>query len=194
MIEKVIAEKSRQHSERVIELISEHREFTATRLAKQIDSYSPCRMVGDMFLSQIQRLKNNIVKVTPYLIRKSIIHCYHSLLKFNGHLNLFLRYWYGMAEALWIVVAWTGIFREYDRPTFSHVAVVYNVAIEGKVPSRNTTLSSLIKCRNCTERPLNVLSAKRKYFGSSTMPAIVLMSDWPSICSLSAIIWEESIS
>lgn len=92
MIEKVIAEKSRQHSERVIELISEHREFTATRLVEQIDSYSPCRMVGDMFLSQIQRLKNNIVKVTPYLIRKSIIHCYHSLLKFNGHLNLFLRY------------------------------------------------------------------------------------------------------
>lgn len=31
------------------------------------------------------------------------------------------------------MVAWTGIFREYDRPTFSHVAVVYNVAIEGKV-------------------------------------------------------------
>ena len=92
MIEKVIAEKSRQHSERVIELISEHREFTATRLVEQIDSYSPCRMVGDMFLLQIQRLKNNIVKVTPYLIRKSIIHCYHSLLKFNGHLNLFLRY------------------------------------------------------------------------------------------------------
>lgn len=58
-----------------------------------------------------------------------------------------------------------------------------------RLPSRNTTLSSLIKCRNCTERPLNVLSAKRKYFGSSTMPAIVLMSDWPSICSLSAIIW-----
>ena len=190
MIEKVIAEKSRQHSERVIELISEHREFTATRLVEQIDSYSPCRMVGDMFLLQIQRLKKQHRE--GYALSHQEIH--HSLLKFNGHLNLFLRYWYGMAEALWIVVAWTGIFREYDRPTFSHVAVVYNVAIEGKVPSRNTTLSSLIKCRNCTERPLNVLSAKRKYFGSSTMPAIVLMSDWPSICSLSAIIWEESIS
>ena len=50
MIEKVIAEKSRQYSERVIELISEHREFTATRLVEQIDSYSPCRTVGDMFL------------------------------------------------------------------------------------------------------------------------------------------------
>ena len=76
MIEKVIAEKSRQYSERVIELISEHREFTTTRLVEQIDSYSPCRMVGDMFLLQIQRLKkNNIVKVTPYRIRKPIIHC-----------------------------------------------------------------------------------------------------------------------
>lgn len=31
------------------------------------------------------------------------------------------------------MIARTGIFREYDRPTFSHVAVVYNVAIEGKV-------------------------------------------------------------
>ena len=49
--------------------------------------------------------------------------------------------------------------------------------LKKRLPSRTTTLSSLIKCRNCTERPLNVLSAKRKYFGSSTMPAIVLMSD-----------------
>ena len=78
MIEKVIAEKSRQYSERVIELISEHREFTATRLVEQIDSYSPCRMVGDMFLLQIQRLKKQHRE--GYALSHQEIH--HSLLSF----------------------------------------------------------------------------------------------------------------
>ena len=46
MIEKVIAEKSRQYSERVIELISEHREFTTTRLVEQIDGQSDIRTIA----------------------------------------------------------------------------------------------------------------------------------------------------
>ena len=78
MIEKVIAEKSRQYSERVIELISELRECTATRLGEQIDSYSPCRMVGDMFLLQIQRLKKQHRE--GYALSHQEIH--HSLLSF----------------------------------------------------------------------------------------------------------------
>ena len=68
MIEKVIAEKSRQYSERVIELISEHREFTATRLVEQIDSY----------LLQIQRLKKQHRE--GYALSHQEIH--HSLLSF----------------------------------------------------------------------------------------------------------------
>lgn len=191
MIEKVIAEKSRQYSERVIELISEHREFTTTRLVEQIDSYSPCRMVGDMFLLQIQRLKKQHRE--GYALSHQETH--HSLLKFNGHLNIY----FSDIDTAWLkrYESWLR-GQEFSENTigrrFRTLRLYIMSLLRERLPSRNTTLSSLIKCRNCTERPLNVLSAKRKYFGSSTMPAIVLMSDWPSICSLSAIIWGESIS
>ena len=77
MIEKVIAEKSRQYSERVIELISET-QGVYCNLVEQIDSYSPCRTVGDMFLLQIQRLKKQHRE--GYALSHQEIH--HSLLSF----------------------------------------------------------------------------------------------------------------
>ncbi|MFR8437316.1 MAG: phage integrase SAM-like domain-containing protein [Alistipes ihumii] len=117
------------------------------------------------------------------------------MLKFNGHLNIY----FSDIDTAWLkrYESWLR-GQEFSENTigrrFRTLRLYIMSLLRERLPSRNTTLSSLIKCRNCTERPLNVLSAKRKYFGSSTMPAIVLMSDWPSICSLSAIIWGESIS
>ena len=57
-IEKIIADKSSEFAERIIELKAEKKEFTATTLTEHLtDGTRAKRTVGEVFLSQIENLK-----------------------------------------------------------------------------------------------------------------------------------------
>ena len=85
-IEKIIADKSSEFAERIIELKAEKKEFTATSLTEHlIDGTHTKRTVGEVFQSQIENLKQT--GRTGYALSHREV--YNSLLKFNGHLNIY---------------------------------------------------------------------------------------------------------
>ena len=85
-IEKIIADKSSEFAERIIELKAEKKEFTATTLTEHLtDGTRAKRTVGEVFLSQIENLKQT--GRTGYALSHREV--YNSLLKFNGHLNIY---------------------------------------------------------------------------------------------------------
>lgn len=128
-IEKIIADKSSEFAERIIELKAEKKEFTATTLTERLtESTRARRTVGEVFRSQIENLKQT--GRTGYALSHREV--YNFLLKFNGHPNITFRNWYRWAETLWNLVAGTRFFRKYDRPPIRTLRAVYNVAIEEK--------------------------------------------------------------
>lgn len=85
-IEKIIADKSSEFAERIIELKAEKKEFTATTLTERLtESARARRTVGEVFRSQIENLKQT--GRTGYALSHREV--YNSLLKFNGHLSTF---------------------------------------------------------------------------------------------------------
>ena len=85
-IEKIIADKSSEFAERIIELKAEKKEFTATTLTERLtESTRARRTVGEVFQFQIEDLKQ--AGRTGYALSHQEV--YNSLLKFNGHLNIY---------------------------------------------------------------------------------------------------------
>jgi len=84
-IEKIIAEKSQQYANQLIEFRAENKSFTATTLLKSINKATNARTVGELFLFQIKQLKAE--KRTGYAM--SLLEVYNSLVKFNGHLDIY---------------------------------------------------------------------------------------------------------
>ena len=84
-IEKIIAEKSQQYADQIIEFKADKKPFTATSLILSVDKPMNTRTVGELFLSQIKQLK--ATKRTGYAM--SHLEVYNSLVKFNGHLDIY---------------------------------------------------------------------------------------------------------
>lgn len=83
---KIIADKSSEFAERIIELKAEKKEFTATTLTERLtESTRARRTVGEVFQFQIEDLKQ--AGRTGYALSHQEV--YNSLLKFNGHLNIY---------------------------------------------------------------------------------------------------------
>ncbi|MDL2297403.1 site-specific integrase [Bacteroidales bacterium OttesenSCG-928-B11] len=84
-IEKIIAEKSQQYAQQIIEFKTDNKPFTATSLIKSVNKPVIARTVGELFLAQIKQLKAE--KRTGYAM--SHLEVYNSLVRFNGHLDIY---------------------------------------------------------------------------------------------------------
>ena len=129
-IEKIIADKSSEFAERIIELKAEKKEFTATTLTEHLtDGTRAKRTVGEVFLSQIENLKQT--GRTGYALSHREV--YNSLLKFNGHLNIY----FSEIDTVWLkrYETWLrgqGFSENTIGRRFRTLRAVYNVAIEEK--------------------------------------------------------------
>ena len=84
-IERLIADKIEAYRAKMIELQAEKKEFTATSLHERVADKTTKRTVGEAFLSQIENLKQT--GRTGYALSHREV--YNSLVKFNGHLNIY---------------------------------------------------------------------------------------------------------
>ena len=84
-IERVIADKITSYRSKMIELQAENKDFTATSLHERLINPVSKKTVGELFLSQIKSLNGQ--KRTGYAL--SHLEAYNSLVKFNGHLNIY---------------------------------------------------------------------------------------------------------
>ena len=126
-IETLIANKTKEFNEKVIEFKSEDKEFTARTLIEKVSKPTKKKTVGEFFLEQIEQLQ--IAKRTGYA--KSHYHVYNSLMKFNGHLDIYFSD---------IDILWLKKYEEWQRANgdaensigirFRTLRVVYNHAIE----------------------------------------------------------------
>ena len=84
-IEKVIAEKTKAYTDKILELKAMEKEFTATTLAEKVNNPVKMKTVGEVFLDYMEKLK--MENRTGYML--SVKQVYNSLLKFNKHLNIY---------------------------------------------------------------------------------------------------------
>ena len=81
----LIASKKAEYEKEAIKLKSEGRDFTADGLHEKIQSPTVTRTVADIFNEYIEHLRQE--KRTGYM--KSVQQVYNSLVKYNGHLNIY---------------------------------------------------------------------------------------------------------
>ena len=127
---RLIAEKTKQYQEQLIEFKAENKEFTATTLVEKLTNPTKPKTVGELFTEQIQRYKT--AKRTGYAL--SIQQVYNSLIKYNKHLNIYFSD---------IDVTWLKKYEEWLRSAglaentigirFRTLRAVYNIALEQKI-------------------------------------------------------------
>lgn len=127
---RLIAEKTKQYQEQLIEFKAENKEFTVTTLVEKLTNPTKPKTVGELFTEQIQRYKT--AKRTGYAL--SIQQVYNSLIKYNKHLNIYFSD---------IDVTWLKKYEEWLRSAglaentigirFRTLRAVYNIAFEQKI-------------------------------------------------------------
>ena len=68
-IQRLIIEKMKEYTDKIIDLKVEKREFTAKTLVEKIKNTHSCKTVGEIFLQQIEQLKRTGLDM-PYHIHK----------------------------------------------------------------------------------------------------------------------------
>lgn len=129
-INKIIADKSKEFSEQIVQLKSEHKDFTANSLIDSTSKKIQPKTVGDVFLEQLQRLTDEGRR--GYML--STRQVYNSLMGFNKHLNIYFSD---------IDVAWLRRYETYLRKNglaentigirFRTLRAIYNLAIEENI-------------------------------------------------------------
>ena len=168
-LEKLIADKLKQFSSKIVELKSMDKEFTATTLVENVNNTHKLRTVNDVFLDYIERLTSE--KRTGYML--SVKQVYNSLIKFNRHLNIYFSD---------MDIAWLRKYETWLRNNeiaentigirFRTLRAIYNLAIEENIvkaeyyPFKNYKVSKLHKetaKRSITKEDISkVLSYKSK--------------------------------
>lgn len=129
-LEKLIAEKTKAYTDKILELKAMEKEFTATTLVEKVNTPVKLKTVGDVFLEYIERLR--VEKRTGYML--SVKQVYNSLLKFNKHLNIFFPD---------IDIAWLRKYETWLRSNnikentigirFRTLRAIYNLAIDENI-------------------------------------------------------------
>ena len=128
-IEKYIADKQREYTDKVIELTCEEKAFTANTLVEKVCGGYTIKTVGQLFTEQIEALI--AAKRTGYAL--SVRQAYTSLMRFNGHLNIY----FSDIDTVWLkrYETWLrgqGFSENTIGRRFRTLRAVYNVAIEEK--------------------------------------------------------------
>ena len=126
-LETLIAEKSKVYSEKILELKSMQREFTAISLVEQVNNASIKRTVNDLFLEQLRRLTDENRR--GYML--SCRQVYNSLVEFNKHLDIY----FSDIDVTWLrkYETWLrkkGLAENTIGIRFRTLRAIYNLAIE----------------------------------------------------------------
>ena len=124
---KLIAEKTKQYREQVIEFKAEDKDFTATTLIHKVDNPTKRITVGELFQERIQELKNT--KRLGYAESHKTV--YHSLLHFNGHLDIY----FSKIDKEWLQNYETWLRKNENKENTIDIRLrtlrtIYNIAIE----------------------------------------------------------------
>lgn len=127
---KLIAEKTKAYTDKILELKAMEKDFTATTLVEKVTNPIKVKTVGDVFLDYIRRLTAE--KRTGYML--SVKQVYNSLLKFNKHLNIYFPD---------IDISWLRKYETWLRSNnikentigirFRTLRAIYNLAIEENI-------------------------------------------------------------
>lgn len=127
---KLIAEKTKAYTGKILELKAMEKDFTATTLVEKVTNPIKVKTVGDVFLDYIGRLTAE--KRTGYML--SVKQVYNSLLKFNKHLNIYFPD---------IDISWLRKYETWLRSNnikentigirFRTLRAIYNLAIEENI-------------------------------------------------------------
>lgn len=129
-IERLIAEKVKAYTDKVIEFKSQEKEFTASSLMEKVNKPVKHKTVKDVFTQYIQELES-----ASRLRYADMYKCtMHSLIKFNKHLDIPFSdidtVWLKRYE-IWLQSQGLAINTLGTR--FRHLRVIYNLAIEEKI-------------------------------------------------------------
>ena len=129
-IEKLIAEKTKVYTDKILELKALEQEFTATTLAEKVNKPAKRQTVQDVFNQYIKELE------TANRLRYAEMYkcTMHSLIKFNRHLDIP----FSDIDAVWLkrYEVWLhgqGLAVNTLGTRFRHLRVIYNLAIEEKI-------------------------------------------------------------
>ncbi len=130
MIEKLIAQKSRELSELVLELEADNKEYTATTLAERAMKPKEKTTVGSLMKEHIKELRD--AYRTGYAL--SMEQVYNSLVKFNGHLDMH----FSEIDIQWLkkYEQWLrgqGLAENTIGIRFRTLRRIYNLALERKL-------------------------------------------------------------
>lgn len=129
-IERLIAEKVKVYTDKVIEFKSQEKEFTATSLMEKVNKPVKRKTVQEVFNQYIQELES-----ANRLRYADMYKCtMHSLIKFNKHLDI---PFFDM-DTIWLkrYEVWLqsqGLAINTLGTRFRHLRVIYNFAIEEKI-------------------------------------------------------------
>lgn len=129
-LEKLIAEKTKAYTDKILELKALEQEFTATTLSEKVNCPTKLKTVGDVFLSYMEKLKTE--GRTGYFL--SVRQVYNSLLKFNKHLN----FYFPDMDVSWLkkYETWlhsSGLKENTIGIRFRTLRAIYNLAIEENI-------------------------------------------------------------
>ena len=129
-IERLIAEKVKVYTDKVIEFKSQEKEFTATSLMEKVNKPVKRKTVQEVFNQYIQELES-----ANRLRYADMYKCtMHSLIKFNKHLDIP----FSDMDTIWLkrYEVWLqsqGLAINTLGTRFRHLRVIYNLAIEEKI-------------------------------------------------------------
>lgn len=129
-IERLIAEKVKVYTDKVIEFKSQEKEFTATSLMEKVNIPVKRKTVQEVFNQYIQELES-----ANRLRYADMYKCtMHSLIKFNKHLDIP----FSDMDTIWLkrYEVWLqsqGLAINTLGTRFRHLRVIYNFAIEEKI-------------------------------------------------------------
>ena len=127
LINKIIANKSKEFSEQIVKLKSEDKDFTSSKLVEYVQEKVKSRTVNSLFLEQIQRLTEE--GRLGYML--STQQVYNSLIRFNKHLNIYFL----DIDVIWLKRYETWLRSEQLAENtigirFRTLRTIYNLAIE----------------------------------------------------------------
>ena len=124
---RLITEKTKEYQDQLIELKIENKEFTAKSLIQKVTKPNKRKTVGEVFQERIQELK----EANRLGYAESHETVYHSLLNFNGHLDIY----FSEIDKEWLqkYEAWLHKIGNKENTIgirFRTLRAVYNIAIE----------------------------------------------------------------
>ena len=173
-IERLIAEKVKVYTDKVIEFKSQEKEFTATSLMEKVNKPVKRKTVQEVFNQYIQELES-----ANRLRYADMYKCtMHSLIKFNKHLDIP----FSDMDTIWLkrYEVWLqsqGLAINTLGTRFRHLRVIYNFAIEEKIVK-----SEYYPFNSFKVSKLNQITAKRSIQKDEILSVLNYQGQTPLEC------------